>query len=197
MQQEIWKEIEGFEGRYEISNQGRVRSRVCPGVDTLIMHPTLRVRGKYHKVTYRHICLRDINGKQVWKYIHVLVAKAFIPNPENKPFVDHINGTEWGDSIDNLRWCTHKENISFDLARKHISEGQKGCRSHWYGKFGGAHAKAKSVGQYSLDGRLMEIYSGVREATRQTGVSNSSISLACRGKLVTAGGFLWRYIDEL
>lgn len=196
MQEEIWKDIEGFNGRYEVSNLGRVRSRVCRGVDLLIMRPILRIRGKYHKTIYRHICLCDSGGNQVWKYIHVLVAKAFIPNPENKPFVDHINGTECGDGVDNLRWCTGEENIRFDLARKHISEGQRAERSYWYGKYGGAHARAKKVGQFTTKGELKMIFPGVREASRQTGICQSSISCVCHNKQATAGGFLWRFIGE-
>lgn len=196
MEDEIWRPIKGFEGRYEVSNMGRVKSLTKNGRKDYILHPVFRVRGRYHKTIYRHVQLVDSRGNKKWKYVHVLVAEAFIPNPENKPFVDHIRGTEYGDCEHNLRWCTREENIRFELARKHISEGQKGDRSHWYGKFGRNHSKSKPVVQYTKDGTMLRAFDGIHEAARRTGILQPCISSACSGRTKTAGGYIWKYANE-
>lgn len=196
MGEEIWKPVEGYEGRYEVSNMGRVKSLAKNGRKDYILHPVQRIRGRYHKTIYRHVQLVDAYGNRKWKYAHILVARAFIPNPENKPFVDHILGTEYGDCVKNLRWCTGEENIQFDLARRHISEGQKGDRSHWYGKFGRNHSRSKPVAQYAKDGTLLHVFDGFHEAARQTGILQSCISSACAGRTKSAGGYIWKYVDK-
>lgn len=101
---EIWKDIEGYEGLYEISNLGRVKS--LPRNTTKGGIKTVYKSGKssYYKVL---LCK---NGKQKQPTIHRLLASAFIPNPDNKPQVDHINGDKTDNRIENLRWVTKSEN---------------------------------------------------------------------------------------
>lgn len=211
---EIWKPVLGYEGLYEVSNLGRVKSldRVVARrngrsitIHGKIMVPFLFVAGRYFKRTYRRFNLSK-NGKNHPRYAHVLVAQAFIPNPENKPFVDHINGTEHGDGVDNLRWCTRLENQNFAMARKHNSEAKKGKRNPNYGRSGSKHPMfgrsgalnptSKPVEQYTLDGRFVQLFEGTADVERKTGILQSSIAQACRGEIKTSHGYIWKYKEQ-
>lgn len=99
MEQEIWKDVEGFQG-YKISNLGRVKS---------YHNNTTIIRKSNIVVGYKHLMLSK-NKKKYNFYIHRLVAEAFIPNPENKPEINHIDGNKLNNNISNLEWCTRKEN---------------------------------------------------------------------------------------
>lgn len=105
---EIWKDIEGYEGLYQVSNYGNVKSmertiykRKCK---TIMKTPSLSGKG-YLKTS---LCK---NGKIKYAFIHRLVAQAFIPNPENKPTVDHIDRNKLNNNVNNLRWATYTEQI--------------------------------------------------------------------------------------
>ena len=103
---EIWKDIEGYEGHYQVSSKGRIKSikkQVGRKESELIMKPFKTWWG------YQRINLTK-NGKLKMYAVHRLVAQAFIENTDNKPFVDHINGDRTDNRVENLRWCTPKEN---------------------------------------------------------------------------------------
>ena len=116
-----WKKIEGYEN-YSVSSNGDVRND-----ETGII---LKV---YYNQGYQLIKLRK-NGKRKMFRVHRLVAQAFIPNPENKPCVDHINTIRDDNRVENLKWVTHKENMNNPLSRKNSSESKKGEKNYWYGK---------------------------------------------------------------
>ena len=101
--EEIWKDIEGYEGLYQVSNLGRVKSleRIYKNRKSF----SITNKGYYRMPLYK-------NGKQKCHHIHKLVAKAFILNPENKPTVDHIDRNKQNNCVDNLRWATYKEQIA-------------------------------------------------------------------------------------
>lgn len=105
---EVWKDIEGYEGLYQISNLGRVKSlpkiRGRTLVEERILSPVLGNRG------YKMIMLYKNNGNKRFS-IHRLIAKAFIPNISNKPYINHKDGNKLNNSIENLEWCTCRENI--------------------------------------------------------------------------------------
>lgn len=110
MEIEIWKDIVGFEDRYQISNLCRVKSLMChnPGLgwikrEKIISHRISKA-GNYYVVTLR------LNYKTFVKKVHKLFAIAFIPNPENKKFVNHKDGIKLNNDINNLEWCTSSEN---------------------------------------------------------------------------------------
>lgn len=196
-EQEIWKPIEGWEGLYEISNLGRVRGveKVTPfGSRTKTYHmrlltPCVGKRG-YYVVALNH------NNKAKTYTLHRLIAKAFIPNPENKPCIDHIDGNKLNNKIDNLRWCTYKENSNNPITRKKMSTSTK---KNWnIGLFENRNnITYRKVGQYTKNGILLMVYNSIKEASEQTNINASSITCVCTGrnpKRHTAGGFIWKHI---
>lgn len=199
MEQEIWKPIEGYEGLYEVSNLGRVRSLEREihrrKVGTTKVKESI-LKGRRDKRGYLSVDLHKTGQyKEGWR-INRLVAIAFIPNPENKPFVDHINGIPSDNRVCNLRWCTPKENMNFELAKKHSSECKLGDKNPMYGREGKESPSHKGVLQYDLQGNFIKKYYGIAEAQRETGVIFQNISKVCKGERNTAGGYIWRFEDE-
>lgn len=179
--QEIWKDIEGYEGLYQVSNLGRVKSMERyvinhSGVSYLI-HEKIRKatekKDKNKKQGYMHIALYK-NNKGKNYYVHRLVAEAFIENPENKKTVNHINGNKHDNRVENLEWLTYSENNVHA-----IEKGLNGTEQRRNKK------GSMPVAQYDKDMNLIAIYPSMREAERQTGVDCRSI-----GKGVLKG---WKY----
>ena len=114
---EKWKEIKGYEGKYWISNYGRLKNK------EQIMKPMASTNG------YLIACLWK-NNIQKKIVLHRLVAEAFIPNPENKPQINHKDENKENNKVDNLEWCTHKYNMNYGSVKQKISEKTKG-RTAW------------------------------------------------------------------
>lgn len=171
---EKWKDIQGYEGLYQISNLGNVKS-IKKGI----------IIGDVIKGGYRRIPLYK-NGKYKRFMIHRLVAEAFVKNPDNKPEIDHIDGNPLNNKVDNLRWCNHTENLNNPITLKRKSIAAKG--NHMTGRFGALHHNSKKV----LCIETKTVYGGIAEAERKTGVTH--ISMVCGGKRKTAGGYHWQYI---
>ena len=119
---EIWKDIEGYENKYQISNLGNVKSLETWTGDKYIRREKI-LKNMVYGNGYYYVCLSK-NGK-VKKYkVNRLVAQAFIPNPDNKPFTNHIDGDKLNNNVDNLEWCTQSENMkhaSMIGLRKYVS----------------------------------------------------------------------------
>lgn len=202
--EEVWKTVKGFDGKYEVSNFGRVRSldriaRCGSGFcrrKGVILKPILVVRGRKRKTIYRQVVLYNTQNDYRTVMVHVLVAEAFLDNPENKPCVDHINGAEYGDAVWNLRWCTQKENSGYNLARLHASEAKRGKNHPRYGKYGADNPCSKPVMRYSTKNEFIEKYDSVTTASRVTGVNLGHIAACCRGLQKSAGGYIWKYANE-
>lgn len=173
---EIWKDIFGYEGYYQVSNTGKVKN-----VNTNhIKHSTLANTGYLVITLYK-----DNKGKTLT--IHRLVAQAFIPNPDNKPQVNHIDGNKTNNNITNLEWVTAKENI-----RHIIGLGFKPvCNTR--GKFGKDNKRSTKIGQYSKNGKLLNIYYGGNEIKKKLNLSTATNILeVVKGKRKTAFGYVWK-----
>ena len=128
MEEEIWKPIKDYEGLYEVSSIGRVRSLGREIIDSKGRKQCFKERIlklQYDRYGYLYVPLRNRDNRKKFK-VHRLVAEAFIPNPKNKPCVDHINTIRDDNRVENLRWVTVKENSNNELTRNNISESQKG-----------------------------------------------------------------------
>lgn len=185
---EIWKDIKGFED-YQISDKGRVWSKLSNKILKLKMD-----KNGYCKVNLYK------NGEQKTKNIHNLVAEVFIDNPENKPFIDHINTIRTDNRVCNLRWVTHKENCNNPLTRKHISEVQIGKhyteetkRKMSEAKKGKLNPKkSKKIYQYTIEGYLVKEWDSTKECW-QNGFNFRHIYECCNGERNTHKGYKWSY----
>lgn len=128
------------------------------------------------------------NGIKYHKYIHRLVAEAFIPNPENKPQVNHKNGIKQDNRVENLEWVSVKENA---LHASHILKKIKGSR-YWKNKKGNLHPRSKTVLQIK-NGQIIKEFGSLLEAERKTKINFKNISLVCKGCRKNAGGYEWKY----
>ena len=112
---EIWKNIEGYEGKYQVSNLGQVKSMIG---QEKVLHP------KKHRNGHLQIGLHK-DKKRKTMYIHRLVAQAFIPNPDNLPCVNHKDENPSNNNVDNLEWCTQKYNCNYGTRVNRIMEAKK------------------------------------------------------------------------
>lgn len=173
---EEWKPIADYEGLYEISSLGNVRSldRVMYNKrwnkDQLIKGKDLKP--SLYKNGYLRIELTDMDGNRKKHPVHKLVALAFIPNPNNYPQVNHKDEDKTNNSVSNLEWCTAKYNIN-------------------YGTWKDRHQK--QIAQYNVNGTLVATYKSLTDAAKE-GFTISQISKCCNGKLNTHKGFRWTFI---
>lgn len=119
-------------------------------------------------------CMLRKDGKSYNRFVHRLVANAFLPLPEDGQVIDHINGIRNDNHTENLRWCSVDENLHFPLAKQHREHLQKPCC------------------QYGLDGSFIALYKSAFEAGEKTGIKCGSIDNCCKGKKLSAGGFQWK-----
>jgi hypothetical protein len=172
---EIFKDIEGYDGLYQVSNLGRVKS-FNKNKKGKLLTPTFNRKG------YTMVHLSGDVNKNIT--IHRLVAQAFLPNPENKPQVNHINGVKHDNRCENLEWNTPSENLlhahRIGLAKGHSIKGEY-------------HPLSKPVVQMTLDNIIVSNFAGASEAARQIGINQGGISQCCNGKCRTYYGFKWQY----
>ncbi len=162
------KDIAGYEGHYAVTEDGQIYSYHKQG------YLSQRLNKGYYYVSLK------LNGEQKIVAVHRLVAQAFIPNPDNLPEVNHIDEDKKNNHFSNLEWCTHDYNIHYGNALKKSKATQQLT-----------HPNKKKV----LCMETGEIFFSTQEASRQTGINNTSISKVCNGHRKTAGGYHWQFID--
>lgn len=178
---EEWKPVVGFEGYYEVSNYGNVRS---------LDRTTIYKNGRVHHTAGRHLAISlnsqgyrktifSVNGKHATPRVCRLVAMAFIPNPNNFPQVNHKDENKLNDCADNLEWCDCKYNNNYGTAPMRRIEGRK-----------------KPINQFTLDGQFVCRWSCASDAEKKTGVYHSHIAQCCKGKFKQMGGYVWRYANQ-
>lgn len=193
---EVWKDIEGYEGLYQVSNMGRVRS-----LERIVKHSIKgklsRRRGKIKdayldkKSGYKQVRLCK-EGKAKTLNIHRLVAKAFLPNPENKKEVDHINTISTDNRVYNLKWATRTENNNNELTRKHRSIAMKGRILSEEQVMRMRRDNPNKMKVMCIETGI--IYESAMEAYRQTGVNQGNINSCCNDKRKSAGKKHWKYV---
>ncbi len=173
--EEIWKDVNGFEGLYQVSNLGNVKSLHYFGGDKEhIMHPALSKSG-YLLVTLTK------NKKHAATSVHVIVAKAFVDNKCGKTQVNHIDGNKRNNNAENLEWVTAKENHDHAVAI--------GLKSYehiippWY----------KPVLQYDMNGNFVKEWKSKGEAAAYYGCNPDSIRNCIRGRVNSCKGYIWKY----
>ena len=164
---EIWKNIEGYEGLYQVSNEGMIKSL---GNNKTRKEKILKPVENKDGYLYVKLC-KNCEYKNY--FIHRLVADAFIPNQDNLPEVNHKDEDKTNNRVENLEWCNRKYNVNY---------GTRNLKS------------SISLGKKVLCIETGIIYNSIKEAERQTGISNSNIVKACKGKYKNAGSFHWKYV---
>lgn len=168
MKIEIWKPVVGYEGLYEVSNWGRVKSLKF-GKERIL---------KLIKDKDGYFIVNLYKNKKIKSFrVHRLVAEAFIDNPDNLPQVNHKDENPSNNVVSNLEWCNAKYNINFGTRSKKVSK-----------------KLSKPVLQYTLDGEFVREWKSYSECKRN---GFNHVDMVCRGKQKSCGGFIWRYKKDL
>jgi len=176
---EKWKDIEGYEGIYQVSNTGKVIS-----LDRIVLRNNkfpIRQKGKEisqgKRSGYKVVQLQKNDIRKGFQ-VHRLVAQTFIPNPQNKPQVNHIDGNKLNNNVDNLEWTTPSENIIHAL--------DNGLSSR-------IRPNNIQVLQFDKELNFVRDYVSINEADRVTKVGRANIRRCCLGEYKQAGGYIWKY----
>lgn len=174
--EEIWKDIEGFEGRYQVSNLGNVKS-----LERVLHTRNNGVEGTRHMkemLLKQYDCLGYLKVKLYWdnkngKFyrVHRLVAKAFIPNPSNLPVVNHRDENTKNNVVSNLEWCTNEYNQAYGTRTERTQ---------------------KKVNQFTINGELVKEWKSLT-STREAGFDPTNVGRCCKGKRQTYKGYKWSY----
>ena len=182
--EEIWKPVVGYEGIYEVSSLGRVKScerTIIRSNGREINFPDKIMKPSINHKGYEIIDLRN-KGNRQGGFVHRLVGKAFIDNPLNKEQINHKNGNKTDNRVQNLEWVTNQEN----MAHSYKSLGRTNKEA--------SESRKRVVEQLSDDLSVISVFSSIQEAFDKTGINN--ISAVCRGIRPNAGGYKWRYSTE-
>lgn len=170
---EIWKDIEGYEGLYQVSNLGRVKSLQMYANGgykkrVKILKPCNNGNGYYVVYLMK-------NKKRSVNYIHRLVAQAFLKNFNNYKCINHKDENKSNNNVDNLEWCSYKYNNNYGNHNLKISKTRL----------------KKQVIQYDMNMNIIKIWDGINTAMKET--KSRHIVECCKGKIKSSGGYIWRY----
>lgn len=169
---EVWKEIEGYEGAYEISNKGSVKN----------IRTGKCLRLGYSNTSNYPCVVLSLNGHKKCYAVHRLVAKAFVPNPNNLPEINHINENREDNRAENLEWCSRLYNIRYGTGIRRRAENVRNDPR-----------RSTQVIQRDMDGKEIRIYPSFHEMHRQTGYDRHAVKRAIDGKIKHAYGYKWSH----
>ena len=185
---EVWKDIEGYEGLYQISNEGRVKSLprkwICGDRNSTRKHDGIIMKQSKDEKGYKMVCLSK-DGKAITKKVHKLVGNAFLENPNNLPQINHKDENKENNlvfinedgSVDydksNLEWCTLEYNVRYGTRTERTS---------------------KKVYQYTIEGELVKIWDSTAECGRN-GFSQTKVSDCCNGGYFSHSRGKWRNVN--
>ena len=176
---EIWKDIKGYEGKYQVSNLGRVKS-LAKRRQTHDPEGILKARPR----TGNYLCVHLSTGHKFKnKTIHRLVAEAFVSNPNGYTEVNHIDEDKTNNRADNLEWCSRIHNMNAGTVKERIRNTQLNG------------AQSRPIDQYTLEGEFVAHYPSLSEAKRQHGYGQINIRRCIIGETKHAYGYLWKYSD--
>lgn len=162
---EIWKDIPNYEGLYQISNLGNVKSLYRITNNNHIIHEKI-LKPQDNNNGYLIVNLYK-NNKMKAKLIHRLVAKTFIDNPNNYSYINHIDKNKSNNTVNNLEWCTQSYNVIYSKGRK--------------------------VNQYDKNNNFIKTWNSIADVKRLLNIDSSLIIRCCKGIKKSAGGFKWEY----
>lgn len=190
----MWKEIPDTDNLYfanedgEIMSSSRPHSFVSHGKKMSYLRSGKILKKVLNPYGYYCVTIKLLDGTQKVMSVHKLIAKTFIPNPDNKPQINHIDGNKLNNKVSNLEWCTVKENIQHAY-KTGLNKGGK----PWLGKFGKEHNRSIPVKAYNLDGTFYKEYENIAEALKDLHKKNSGhISSCIKGNRKSAYGFIWK-----
>lgn len=193
---EIWRDIEGYEGLYQVSNFGNVKSlqfgpKNHPGIHS--QPRTLRIAKS--STGYTHVQLYK-EGKSSTILVHKLVAKAFVPNPLAKPEVNHIDANRANNKAENLEWVTHKENLQYAVKIGNRKPPRKSTIENGIAGNGTARKDSikrnkKPVLQYTPDGKFVKKWDSIAEIEKFYNCNRTGIANCLSGKNKTSFNFVW------
>ena len=180
---EIWKDIKGYEGIYQVSNKGNVRS-----LDRTVITKENKVRslkGKLLKpatITHGYLGVNLCNKSY---RVHRLVAEAFIPNPNNLPIINHLDEDKTNNCVDNLQWCTSQENNTYGTRLQKASDSMKKKENHGLNEQ--IIEMIKNQNKKVLCVTTNKVFDSIKEASEFYNVSRTGISGCCKGKFKYSG----------
>ena len=184
---EIWKDIKGYEGFYQVSNLGRVKS-VRREVNYCIDGLKAKREEKFLTLEmsncgYLRVRL-SINGESKKYSVHRLVATSFIPNSLNLSCVNHKNEDKTDNRVENLEWCTHKYNSNYGTVKERRVKA-----------FMAKNSTCRPVIMMDSNGNEIRRFRSIKDAFKETGINTKGIGCCCQGKknYKTAGGYKWKY----
>ena len=186
---EIWRDIEGYEGLYQVSNEGRVKSLerdFVTGNPSVVKHLEETIKKCIDIKGYYQTNLSK-NGKIKHYLVHRLVAKAFIPNPNNYPCINHKDENTRNNKVENLEWCSYEYNVNYGTRNERDSQKKKGIIPKG--------TPPIKVYQYTINGELVKIWDSVAECGRN-GFNKGAVAACCRGEhgYKTHKGYRWSYV---
>ena len=171
--EEVWKDVKGYEGYYQVSNLGNARSLDREVLNQGVVQP---IKGRVLKAGIRNgykSVVFSLNGKVKNHSMHRLVAEAFIDNEYNLPVVNHIDENKLNNAVENLEWCTQNENLKKSSTNRY---------------------KGRKVGQYTLRGALVKVWGNAHVAGQNGEFDGNLIRRCCVGERNKHKGYRWKYM---